>query len=38
MPAWLTSTRCPLLDRVPNSCEGTLVTTRLMTVLAALGC
>ena len=38
MPAWFTSTRWPLLERVPNSCDGVLVSTRLMAVLAALGC
>ena len=37
MPAWLTSTSRPLLDKVPNNCEGTLVTTRLITVLPVLG-
>ena len=38
MPLWLISTSLPLLPMVPNSCEGVLLMTRLMTVLAALGC
>ena len=38
MPDWLTSTRLPLLPRVPKSCEGVLVTTRFIEVLPALGC
>ena len=37
MPLWLTRTTRPLLDSVPNSCEGVWVTTRLIDRLAALG-
>ena len=38
IPAWLTKTRFPLLPKVPNNCDGVLVTTRLIDVLEALGC
>ena len=38
MPAGLTSTKRPLELSVPKIADGLLVTTRLMDVLAALGC
>jgi hypothetical protein len=33
IPAWFTSTTCPLLCKVPNNADGVLVTTRLIDVL-----
>ena len=38
IPAWLTNTKFPLLPKLPNNCDGVLVTTRLIDVLEALGC